>query len=57
MRATGMPNGVGGVGFAKADIASLAGGAAAQRRLLSNAPRPVAAVELEGLFADALAYW
>ncbi len=57
MRATGMPNGVGGVGFASGNIPSLSAGAAAQRRLLSNAPRPVGEGELEGLFADALAYW
>jgi alcohol dehydrogenase class IV len=57
MRATAMPNGVGGVGFAAADIGPLAAGAAAQRRLLANAPRPVGPSELGELFADALAYW
>jgi alcohol dehydrogenase class IV len=57
MRATGMPNGVGGVGFERKDAAALSAGAAAQRRLLSNAPRPVGPAELEELFAGALAYW
>jgi alcohol dehydrogenase class IV len=57
MRATSMPNGVGGVGFEKSNLASLSSGAAAQRRLLSNSPRPVGSGELEELFADALAYW
>jgi alcohol dehydrogenase class IV len=57
MRSTGMPSGIAGVGFAKSDIPSLSRGAAAQRRLLSNAPRPTGAGELEQLFANALTYW
>jgi len=57
MRATGMPNGVSGVGFANGNIPSLSQGAAAQRRLLANAPRPTGPGELEGLFAAALTYW
>jgi alcohol dehydrogenase class IV len=57
MRATGMPSGIAGVGFTGSDIASLSRGAAAQRRLLANAPRPVGAGELEALFAGALSYW
>jgi alcohol dehydrogenase class IV len=57
MRATGMPNGVAGVGFATGNIPSLTEGAAAQRRLLANAPRPTGTGELEELFAAALSYW
>ena len=57
MRATGMPSGVGGVGFAAADIPALRDGAAAQRRLLANAPLPVAEPELQELFRNALRYW
>ena len=57
MRATGMPNGIGGVGFTRADIAALRDSAAPQKRLLANAPRPVEAAELETLFAEALSYW
>jgi alcohol dehydrogenase class IV len=57
MRATGMPNGVGGVGFQTGNIGALSAGAAAQKRLLSNAPRPVGPSELEELFAGALSYW
>jgi alcohol dehydrogenase class IV len=57
MRATAMPNGVGGVGFTKADIGALRDGAAPQRRLLSNAPAPVGPAELEELFSSALRYW
>ncbi len=57
MRATGMPCGVGGVGFTSADVPALRDGAAPQRRLLANAPLPVAEPELEDLFRNALRYW
>jgi hydroxyacid-oxoacid transhydrogenase len=57
MRETGMPNGVGGVGFTSGDLPELRDGAALQRRLLANAPRDVGADELESLFARALRYW
>jgi alcohol dehydrogenase class IV len=57
MRATGMPNGIGGVGFTKGDIPKLRDSAAPQKRLLANAPSPVDARELELLFESALAYW
>jgi len=57
MRATAMPNGIGGVGFEKRDVTSLRAGALPQQRLLSNAPLPVGSEELERLFSDALRYW
>ncbi len=57
MRATGMPNGIAAVGFTRDDAPALAGGASAQRRLLANAPRDVAASDLEDLFRSALTYW
>ena len=57
MRATAMPNGTGGVGFAKNDVAALRTGTAAQRRLLANAPRDVDENALDALFAATLAYW
>jgi hydroxyacid-oxoacid transhydrogenase len=57
MRATAMPNGIAAVGFAPADIGALRDGAAAQRRLLANAPRPVDGPRLEALFDAALGYW
>jgi len=57
MRAAGMPNGVGGVGFTPGDVPALRDGASLQRRLLANAPREVGATELEPLFAQALHYW
>jgi alcohol dehydrogenase class IV len=57
MLATGMPNGIGGVGFTRTDIPELRSGAAPQRRLLANAPSPVGDTELDALFEGALAYW
>jgi alcohol dehydrogenase class IV len=57
MRATAMPSGIGAVGFTAADIAHLRDGAAPQKRLLANAPRPIDGPELEALFASAMRYW
>ncbi|MBD5634177.1 MAG: iron-containing alcohol dehydrogenase, partial [Candidatus Eremiobacteraeota bacterium] len=57
MRATGMPNGIGGVGFTRSDIPSLRDSASPQKRLLANAPSRIEDEELEALFASALAYW
>jgi hydroxyacid-oxoacid transhydrogenase len=57
MRATGMPNGIGGVGFGEADLGALAASALPQQRLLANAPLPIGEHELETLFEHALDYW
>ncbi len=57
MRATAMPNGVGGVGYDAGDIGGLVEGAYAQQRLLKNAPRPVDQTVLAELYANALSYW
>lgn len=57
MRATGMPNGISGVGFAPGDTAALRASALPQHRLLANAPKPVDAPALEALFASAQRYW
>jgi alcohol dehydrogenase class IV len=57
MKATEMPNGIGGVGYGEADVADLTEGAFPQRRLLDNAPRPIGREELDTLFRGALAYW
>ena len=57
MRAAGIPNGVGGVGYGKGDLPALARGAFAQQRLIKNAPRSVDEAGLEELFAGALTYW
>jgi alcohol dehydrogenase class IV len=57
MRATGAPNGIGGVGYDERDLPALARGAFAQRRLVDNAPTPVDEAQLTALFAGALRYW
>ena len=57
MKATGMPNGVGGVGYGEADIPALTDGAYPQRRLLDNAPLEVIREALADLYRGALRYW
>lgn len=52
--ATGIPNGIPGVGYDRSHVAALAEGAIVQRRLLDNAPLPVDRELLAGLFEDAL---
>ncbi len=57
MRAAGVPNGVGGVGYGEADVDALARGAIVQKRLVDNAPMPVDEAMMRGLFRSALSYW
>ncbi len=57
MKATDMPNGIGGVGYAEADVAALTEGAYPQRRLFDNAPRDIAKPALAELYREAMAYW
>ena len=57
MRDIGAPNGLVGVGYTDADIPALVAGAAPQRRLLDNAPLPVAEAELADYFRAALEIW
>jgi alcohol dehydrogenase class IV len=57
MKATGIPNGVGAVGYGEADVADLTRGAWAQQRLLTNAPREVSERDLSQLYRDAMCYW
>ena len=57
MKATGMPNGIAGVGYGRSDVAALTEGAIVQRRLLDNAPMPVDRELLAKLFADSLTCW
>ena len=57
MKATGMPNGISGVGYDRSHVAALTEGAIVQRRLLDNAPVPIDRELLAGLFADALTCW
>jgi hydroxyacid-oxoacid transhydrogenase len=57
MRAVGMPNGLGGVGYTETDLAPLTEGAWPQQRLLQNAPREMTRPILTQLFRQALRYW
>nr|WP_025737187.1 hydroxyacid-oxoacid transhydrogenase [Mycobacterium genavense] len=57
MRAVGMPNGLGGVGYTDADIGALTEGAFPQQRLLQNAPREMSKPVLVDLFGAAMRYW
>jgi alcohol dehydrogenase class IV len=57
MRAVGMPNGLGGVGYTEDDVAALTKGAYPQQRLLQNAPREMSEPVLADLFRQAMRYW
>jgi alcohol dehydrogenase class IV len=57
MRATGIPNGIAGVGYGTGDIAGLVDGTVPQQRLLSNAPCELPRPTLTALFESALRYW
>jgi len=57
MKETGIPNGVGGVGYSQEDLPKLVEKAHAQQRLLVNSPKPVDEAALDSLFRDAMRYW
>jgi hydroxyacid-oxoacid transhydrogenase len=57
MRRTGMPNGLGAVGFTPADVDQLVTGTLAQQRLLKLSPRTVDAAALQSMFVDAMTIW
>ena len=57
MRQTGVPNGLGAIGFTKADIPALVEGTLPQHRVTKLSPRPATAAHLQALFEDALRYW
>ncbi|MDJ0685213.1 MAG: hydroxyacid-oxoacid transhydrogenase [Alphaproteobacteria bacterium] len=57
MRATGVPNGLSGIGYSEDDLDRLVAKAGPQQRLLVNAPCPVSEDDLRGLFQDAMRYW
>ena len=57
MQATGIPNGLGAIGFGASDVAALADGAFPQKRVIGNAPRAVTRDDLAQLFAGAMRYW
>ncbi len=57
MRATGVPNGLSGVGLTRDDAAALADSAIRQRRAIGNAPRDTGLDEIRGIFEQAVSYW
>ena len=57
MKQTGVPNGLGAIGFTKADIPKLVEGTLPQHRVTKLSPRPATAADLQTLFEDALRYW
>jgi alcohol dehydrogenase class IV len=57
MAATGIPNGLSGLGYREEDVPALTAGAIVQTRLVDNAPRPIDAADLGALFHSALSCW
>lgn len=57
MKATGMPNGLSGVGFDESHIEQLASSSIRQGRAIANAPRDSNQVDLENMYRSALSYW
>ncbi len=57
MRKTGMPNGLGAVGFEGDDIPALVAGTVPQHRVTKLSPRPASEEDLAGLFTAAMRYW
>ena len=57
MRATGMPNGLGAVGYTEGDVDRLVQGTLPQHRVTKISPRPVDADALRNLFLDSMALW
>ena len=57
MRATQMPNGLQGVGFAASDANALADAVMNQRRAIGNAPRETNHDDAAAIFKSAMSYW
>ena len=57
MRATGIPNGIGGVGLTQEDASELAQSTIRQRRAIGNAPRDTGLTEITRIFEGAVNYW
>ena len=57
MRKTGMPNGLGGVGFRGRDVGRLADSSIRQKRAILNAPRVANRSDMMNIYNDALSYW
>ncbi|MEX1020257.1 MAG: hydroxyacid-oxoacid transhydrogenase [Litorilinea sp.] len=57
MQQTGIPNGLGAIGYTEADIPGLVAGALPQHRVTKLSPRPAAAEDLESLFRASMRCW
>jgi alcohol dehydrogenase class IV len=57
MRATGIPNGLSGVGYSLDDLDALTDRSFPQKRLIDNAPLSISRDELKELFRDSMSYW
>lgn len=57
MRALGIPNGIGGVGYGRGDVDALVERTLPQKRLLANAPIPIDGAAVKRLFEASLACW
>jgi len=57
MRDIGIPNGIGAVGYAEADIPSLVPGTMKQQRLLATCARPVTEEDIAEIFAKSIQNW
>jgi hydroxyacid-oxoacid transhydrogenase len=57
MRKTGMPNGLGAIGYGPQDIEDLVAGTLPQHRVTKLSPRPASAEDLVKLFLESLKIW
>jgi len=57
MRATDIPNGLGGVGFTAEHVSALAESSSRQKRAIANAPRESNLVDIENMYSGAINYW
>jgi len=57
MKNSGMPNGLGNVGFSEADVPKLVSGAYRQKRAIDNAPFIVSEEDVADIFRGAMTYW
>jgi len=57
MQATGIPNGVGGVGFGAGDAGALADSAVRQGRAIANAPRECGRDDIAAMYLAGMSYW
>ena len=57
MRKTGIPNGLGAVGYTAADVDKLVEGTLPQHRVIGLSPRPFTPDDLKQLFLDSMTCW